>query len=472
MTSAMEHPATRFSWGTLTGNMLGMVIICAAIALSVYTKNAWVPAAAGAGIIAIILCLYYPRLWIYGVILSYYKFMDDVGAGLSATDIFFAFYLFATLFFWYAWMILIAKRKIFYHWIDKLLFIYVAVTIGVNAFVAFDHGTMPLDWAREWVVGILILYYIPIREYFRDRKHHRHLLLVFALLVVACVFSNLISYYRMANASEFAYQISGMRKGTTFIGLGLLFSVALSVKTLSLKGRLPMILFAFFSGAGLVATYVRAYWLAALIVLMVMFLFFSNKERFRAIVMFGVISITGLVLINTVFGRIGSIVTKVIAGRFTSSLKGRKDLSLLARVYEAKKVLSIVEQEPLGGIGLGTNYSYWDPISKARKHYNFVHNGYIGYLMKNGILIALLYFSMHFAFFFHSIKVAVHTIRSHLSPYDKAIAVASACGLLLLFVVSLTSSIFYDRSGGLSFALLFSGVCLTEQKLQSLRQPA
>ena len=259
-------------------SLLFTILFLALTAFSATIQAAWLPIAILLGVGCVAVLIRYPHVWLAAVIISYFGFVGTNSKGLSTIDILYAAFLFGTLGIWFIWKVFVSETKIFRTTRDWFILLVVLFTILTNIYTAYEHGTTLLDWAREWVISILLLYYIPFREYFRDSRHFKFFQIGFACLIVLIVLSNLYLYYKIATGSEYAYQITGVRSGEQLVSLGILFGLSYFIHTKKLLVKTLAGMLSTIAIIGIIAGYTRSYWLSVISLLIMTFLSSSTKN--------------------------------------------------------------------------------------------------------------------------------------------------------------------------------------------------
>ncbi|MBL7973646.1 MAG: O-antigen ligase family protein [Candidatus Kapabacteria bacterium] len=443
--------------------LLFTLLFLAFTAISALIQLPWLPLVVLVALVVIYVVIKHPQVWLTGIIVSYIGFVGTQGKGLSTLDVLYAGFLFGTLSVWFLWRLLVSEKRLLRDSTDWMVFLTLVFTVLTNVYTSFSEGTMPIDWAREWVISILLLYYIPFREYFQDKKHFAFFQIGFACLVVLIVGSNLLLYYKIARGSEYAYQITGVRSGEQLVSLGILFGLSYFIHSKNVIVKILSAIVGSVAMIGIIAGYTRSYWLSVIALLIMMTFYVGKNERRKIVLMVGTVFAVAGLLLFTVFGGLGDIILKVMAKRFISTGNYKKDIALNERIYESRKVLKLITDEPLQGHGFGTQYIFWDPLANHSIKYSWIHNGYLSSVFKVGIPGTIIILIFHCMFLTKGVLLLL-LLRKNREKYKEIIvfALPAVLGNVLLLVVSISSNQFHDRVGGMAFAICYSAIAIAE----------
>ena len=94
-------------------------------------------------------------------------------------------------------------------------------------------------------------------------------------------------------------------------------------------------------------------------------------------------------------------------------------------------------------------------------HHRFV-DGYLSLIMKNGVFIALIFYSILLFFYSKSIY-NVYRVRTNIYSKELTEYVLIPFGVMtVLLVSSITAGQFYSREGGLAFSLCFALISIAD----------
>jgi hypothetical protein len=205
------------------------------------------------------------------------------------------------------------------------------------------------------------------------------------------------------------------------------FSVFISGAVRSFYGRMLLLAVMGVNTLGLLFTYERTFWVAAIVGLAFVILRTSGRQRVKAIVATPIVLTVVLCLLATVAPDVlGPARERLLSiGQYSS------DNSLRYRVVESEHVLGQIREHPLTGNALGATIFWgrpWEGVKPETDEY--AHNGYLWLAWKLGIPAALLLLSLFLA--------AVIRRPPDGDPLLRAFAVGSAAALLVLLLASIT----------------------------------
>lgn len=433
-------------------------VVVALSAIAVILDLWFLPLVVCSGVAVVFFSIRWPELWLYAVALSLPVFFSSSEVGVSATDVALGIFLIGTLCVWLLYSMLVVRRRFIENWFDTVLVLYM-VFVTANVVVALAQGTTLLDWLRVYSIGILVLYYFPVRVYCADRAVLKRFVILLTMVVVGLTMKSIIDYRSIVKASEYAFQIAGRRVIPHVFLMSSLSAFVWAIHDrLTWKRIVPLALALLFV-VGLVTTYARTTWLGFLFCIAIAQVFFTKKERGRTLAMligFAVITYGG---ITVVFGPTATLVTKVIANRFTSASNVKKDQAVGNRVYESRTVAKYIDQNPIAGYGLASTYKGYDGIIGQSIPKTYIHNGFLAPIYSFGIVGALFQYLLLIASVVHSYSVA----RRMKSTMAKVIAVSCFLTLVGMFIENITAAIFFFRSAVFVLAFALAGVSLAER---------
>ncbi|MCL2313172.1 MAG: O-antigen ligase family protein, partial [Firmicutes bacterium] len=274
-----------------------------------------------------------------------------------------------------------------------ILLFYVLVLF--NSVIAYSNGVEPFDWLSEYLLYSLLLYYFPIREYFDDKKS---IITLLSLLFISAFILDIQQFYGYKNQimkAALAYQLGGWGNiNHQIYTASVIAGVTFLFYSKTVKGRLFAFVISVFSTAAIISTFARAFWLSLILVLFLLLFFLNYKQIIKLLIV--LIVTAGLIgtALYMIFPKQAKLITKYATNRFSSSTKGKSDISVRSRFYEYREVISKIKESPLGGQGLRKKFSFYSPIAKHTIEYSFVHNGYLNMAYRVGIPLAALFYSV------------------------------------------------------------------------------
>jgi hypothetical protein len=436
-----------------------------AVAVSSALFDLWfLPLLFVAGIALVFFSIIKPEVWLYVVALSFPVFFSTSEVGVSATDVVLGVFLIGSLYLWMLYRVLVTRQPFIENWFDALLVLYM-VFLTANVAVALAQGTTLLDWLRSYSIGILVLYYFPVRVYCSDPAVLRRLIVVLTVVVVGLTFKSILDYRSIVKSSEYAFQIAGRRViPHVFLMASLSAFVWAIHQKLTWRRIVPLVLSLLFL-AGLVTTYARTTWLGFLFCIAIAQFLFVKQERWRTVILLASFSVITYASILVVFGPTATLVTKVLANRFTSASNVKRDQAVGNRVYESRVVARYIERNPVAGYGLASTFKGYDGITGESTPKTYIHNGFLSPLYYFGVVGALLQYVLLISAVGRSFLVA----RRMRSTIPRVIAISCFLTLTGMFIENITAAIFFFRSAVFVLAFALAGVSIAERFDQQYR---
>ena len=108
---------------------------------------------------------------------------------------------------WFLYKKLVKREKLLRGFADQL-FIFFYLILILNLFIAVGNDVDWFDWLREYLLYSLILYYFPIREYFKEPKHIIKLLFLVGAVTIGLDLVQFYNYIKILKNIVYAYQFS------------------------------------------------------------------------------------------------------------------------------------------------------------------------------------------------------------------------------------------------------------------------
>lgn len=419
-----------------------------------------------ASITAIGIYLISPRMWIYSVLLSSYFFYTKGGATgdeTSSQPIIFAMAYHLSLGIWMFSHVFLQRKRLIKHWIDLLFFIYLGFA-ALNCMLALSNGVEFLDWLKGWQLFLVILYYLPIRELFTDKKSQQLLLMVCSLVLIGQGIWNVYQYKLALTNFKYATQLfyAGIRQGAAIFTVACLATLAGVLYTHKFKWKILLLIFHIFCFTVLIISLSRASWVGYAFGLILIGIFAKGKYFYQFIFGFTVTAVFVITFGFLFFEKYADVAVNIAGARFSSSASYSSDPSYLSRVYENESLLRGIKSYPIGGVGLQKVHNRYDAITRSTVINTYAHNNYIGMIQKLGIPIALLYFFIIGGFAFRSIVIA----RQVRDPFYIFLATSSFSGIASMAVINFVGSVFDLREGMFLLIIVFAFSFFAEQELQ------
>lgn len=401
----------------------------------------------------------YPKIWIYSVVASLVYFLSDTSEGVSVLDVLVGGFYIISLFIWFIWQMFFKRNRIVYN-ISDWLILFLVIILPLNFFISFFNNVEPLEWLKEYVLFVLILYYFPVRHYITEKKDVVTILVLFVLIVTFIDFYHFYTYLTSFRKSVvYAYQISmsiGKVNQTLFTST-IIPAILFTFYIKNEKLRIVLLMFATITILALLLTFSRTFWLIVLFESFIIFLYINRKEKIKFILYFLSIILISISVLYLIFQDKFTYLNTYITKKFTSSTMGTRDVSVVARLLEYKVVLRAIEDHPLGGNGFAKKFTFNSGLDVAFGTTNFIHNGYFYLAYRAGIPIAILYvfvilYNMIYPLYLH------YYLKD---KFAKNVAIMVFLILLSIIISDFTTPQFFFKEGYFIIAILigFNGFC-------------
>lgn len=410
----------------------------------------------------------FQRIWIYLILLTSPIYLRTGSEGVELIDVVFAVFYFGSLYYWFFWTLLVAKKNIFRNIADFFLVIFfiLGFALALNSYL---NGVDLIDSMRELVLISFVLYYFPIRNNFAEKKHLISLSVVFSVAIFLNSLGQIYDYYRNISAGlQYAYQLlssTKIRINQTLFSFIVLSSSLLMLLKQKILTRIWLVIAIISSSIALLTTFSRTFWLITLLVFGVYIIVLPLKHKIK-LVLSGLIVLGSIFLISQMFFKERTdIVIQVIEKRFLSTSKGVKDLSFAARLKEYETVIRKIQEYPIQGNGFFKEFRFYSVLEQETTTTTTIHNGYLFLFYRVGIPLGLIFLFCVFYFFIKSLK-NIYLIDD---VFYKFVSIAAMTGILIMIISGFTSSQFLYRDGTFLFALSFALVEISYSQVQISR---
>lgn len=268
------------------------------------------------------------------------------------------------------------------------------------------------------------------------------------------------------NISFFGSKDAGLREGVRFTTAGkgqiqgglyafapavvIAFAVLISGTVRSLRGRAVLLAAIGLNAAGLLFTYERTFWVAAVVGLGFVVLRTSGSQRVKAIVATPI----AVMLFLAVLATVAPDALTAARERLLSIGQYGNDESLRYRIVESRHVVEEIRANPIVGSGPGATIYWGRPWEQVQPStYEYAHNGYLWLVWKLGLPVTLLLLAL--------LLRAVTLRPPDGDPLRRAFAVGSSAALFVLLISSVTfpsfSALAITPAMGLMIAIALSG---------------
>jgi O-antigen ligase len=362
------------------------------------------------------------------------------------------------LFFWFGKKIL-ARERIIHGWEEFALILFMIFAFMSIGWASM-YGFSSVKGIREFALFIPYLMYFPIRDHVSVKSEEG---IIVALLVV-CFFSavwGVVRYHSLLEVAQYFWQVGGNRirsNAPLFMAAVIILLAFLAAR----KYNLLLVLVAISLNAVAEGfTFARGYWAATALGVGLLILTMRGKAR-RRVLTFSALSLLAVVL--TLLVMFPELFSRVILG-FGVRLEqtGFADVSLQSRLAESESVLRYIARSPLIGYGLGSEFSFFNPLGYITSVSWYIHNGYLFLLFKFGIVGAALFMAFYSAMFVRTVRMARTS-----EGLTKSLLLAFVSIMGVMLIVNITSPQFYDRGSLLILTVMWgiaAGV-MEKQKIE------
>lgn len=388
------------------------------------------------------------------VVLFGFVTLTDYNPGLQITELLYGLYLISFLAHWFFTRIFLYQEQVLFSSTDKALAgLLVLVTCYIP--IAFIFNGNPYGIFAEWRAFILLAFYFPVKETIKEHKHGTLIVLAaigFIGLFVAL--RNFVNYREMILQATQVWQVARGRISTNDNLLMITSLYGLVLLVFANKWHHKAIAFGAFMlyFSGLILTQSRGYWLAFLVGASFLFLIADRQAKNRMLLL-GTVGSVALLFIGIVF--LQDYIVLVLSGLIErlGSLRtaGSTDISLINRFRESASVWSYIVHNPVLGYGMGVSYEFFDITRGVNETDAFIHNGYMAFWYKYGLVgLGLLLFV-----WLRSIRAGIHAYRTRTATAPVRLAGLIATSALTAFLLSCnTSNPFFLNDTLFAFALL------------------
>ncbi|MGI6369997.1 MAG: O-antigen ligase family protein [Ignavibacteria bacterium] len=404
----------------------------------------------------------YPRVWIYFIVIMFIVFFRGGETELNATHILAALFYDLFLIVWFINKLLIRREKITRGIHDQIILFFYGVLL-FHSIVSISHGVELIDWLREYFSISLILYYFPIREYFTEKKHILHLLFLIGFVTIILDFYAFYNYYNILKDITYAYQFaSTIRINQQLYVAVALGGIAFFFYFKKWRYKLFSALVAGFTIAALVSTLSRAFWVSLFGIIFIFILYLRIKQVVQLLTFVLVATSIFVVTLNTYMPDKANMFYKYLSKRLISTGKGKKDISIRARLYEYREVVKGIEKSPVWGNGLRHEFMFYSNLSQTSARTSFVHNGYLGIAYKTGIPLAIAFYLPILLYLIQGFLVSIRTS----SYLHKTLAICGMLSLLMLFATNFVTSSFLFKDGLMVTALAIAFISIATENYE------
>lgn len=436
--------------------------------------DAYIGTAILCGVALLIAMVRWPKVWIASFLLYLPFFLTDTGVGLTAREVAVGAFFSGTVVLWMIWSIGRPDRRLIRHWADFLLLLYVILTAG-NVVIALLNDVDLVVWASDYALVCIMLYYFPIREYFANERDLKQLMLIAAVSAIGMAIMTVYLYRQrmLSGGLIYAFQLVASRSVTLAAVhlLGVLFG-AVAMFYARWKTQVLIAVVILTNAAALFLSFGRTLWVFFFICLAITMFFLTWRQSTKLVVTMLVAGATTVAAVFAINPRLAEIGTRVVTARFTSSAQiSGGDLSFETRIIEAGYAMRHIKRYPLGGKGLRHPFISYHPIESSHHNTSFIHIGYLGIAMRQGIPMLILMLTILVMFTWMGLKGAVVLRSDGPDRLYRMLAVVMFANMPALFANIFMAGIFDTRYGNVMFAFIFACIGIAYDVAQQRSQP-
>jgi len=420
------------------------------------------------GLLLTILIINYPKIWLYTFAIMIGLFFHSRSEGVSVLDAVSAAFFNGSIYIWFVNKVFMQKEKAALNLGDWLIIAFFVFLI-FNSVIAFFNDANMLIWIREYLVTSIMLVYFPIRSVIKSQEELKKFMIFLTFVIIGVGIFQGYLYYTKLNEIiiQYAFELkTGVNINQTLYTTASIFGFVFTFNQLKRKYEISMMVFTSIAVLSLIATFSRTFWVILAIFIVGMFLFFPINKKIKIINYITAISILFFILAFLLMKENLFLYLQVVLERFTSSADGKRDMSVIARLAEWEQVIKLILENPLGGNGIGTLFSFYTPIELLTITTDIIHNGYLFILYRVGIPISMFFFLFNIYYTIVSYDLMVKSIKIG-ENFNVALSISTFASFLILYVVNTTSSQYFYRDGIIILALLVTFVHFNEMFIKN-----
>jgi O-antigen ligase len=325
-----------------------------------------------------------------------------------------------------------------------LIFFVWAAFIGIYNILFSD--TRFESWFREILLLSPLLVIPPIVSSI-NRNEKKMIRIFEATILLKWIITFIAALIKVRSSSLVATYLFevGYAKFDTLSGpfmLFIFFCLYISEK----KGKKNYFYLAgiFISVISTILTWNRTMWVLGIIGIPILVFFSFKEERKKAYSFFLKILSLGAVLFSALYLVIPFI--RIILTFFflhlLTSTQLTTDLSFRGRYIEWRYVFDAIKASPIVGFGFGSSYHVYNWFEGYHAIVGYTHNGYLGILLKSGMIGFILLFTAYFCFIIKGIIL----LRTKIITKKERAFIRSGITILVLLLVAMnTENIFNHR---------------------------
>jgi hypothetical protein len=398
----------------------------------------------GAAMVYLVWCR--ERYWVFLALLSHLLIMvdptpDTIGFG----ELMFAVLGLAGLIVWFVKEVGVHRRRIVNTGFDLLLASFLVVGTISTAIACGLNGGDFLQYAKEYVPIIDLLFYFPLRKVTNERRDVVIILVLFVFVGLVNGAVGFATYRERLAAAVFQWQVTSSRTNFNESTSLALFILASTFFAYSNKLWLRLVALGL-SGAGLVfllISFSRSPIVSAVVALIIMMVLSPWRNGRRVVLALVAALVVGVGVAYIMFPQIASSIGAGISERVLSVASTASDRSFNARLVEAGTIMDrYFRYSPIIGCGFGVSFKFLDPLTQVTVTVFFVHNGYIWSLFKYGVPLAVMLLGL---MMYPLVRLFV-VAPARTDGFNRALMAGAAGYMVCAFMVHFTSNLFTQVS--------------------------
>ena len=356
---------------------------------------------------------------------------------------------------WLSQKSLIGDSNFFKNKVDISLAIFLGFCV-ISFVPALLYSNSLSKGFRELVPFIFYGIYFVLIDTLNNKKRLMILIITIFSISLILAIRNIFNYISTVHSVKQLWQLLASRvpAGEVFLSGMAILSLSIGIFVSSKFIKILMIVISLVFIIANIFTFTRGSWLFLLISIMLLFVYFSFRNKLKLGIIL-LILIVGFILIsNLMFDRIALPFFKTLTERFeTISLsKIFSEPSIQDRIAETKGILKAISSNPITGYGLGGMYEFNSPLRRESPTW-YCHNAYLFIWFKMGMLglIAYLYF------YFQIIKRGLSFYKETQNLYFKAISIGCTIFFMGNAIYTITSPTLFSK-GGVFIISIFAGI--------------
>ncbi|MCL2040258.1 MAG: O-antigen ligase family protein [Bacteroidetes bacterium] len=437
------------------------------------------------GVALLWIMIHYPKVWIYCVVIGCVLFFEEDEKGISAVDVFASVLFCLFLIIWFINKIFVKVEKKFTTnngqstlkttILSEKLFLLFFFFLLFNCVIAVANGIPFIEWIKEFMFYIIMLYYFPVRDYFNDKKSIIILLLIFACVAIRFDIRQIIMFAKLLGNVKMAWEIglTEWKINHEFYSAVILIGTTIFLFMKNKIGQIFTYFIVLLTTFTLISTFARAYMLAVVFLMLVLCVYLRPKQFLQLLAVIILTFATFFIALEIYFPAQSKMVQQFVINKIETSTQGKKDQSVDSRFREYQEVAKEIYQAPIHGHGLRKEFSFYFAVKGYNERKSFIHNGYLDAIHKTGIPMALLFYTVMILFnirgYIVAWKLKRYCAKNRINKRDQlhfwtALVIGSSLTITMLFIANMVTSSFTVRSSLIVVAFSLAFVSIAEKK--------